>query len=111
MSNFPLYDNMFKDIKNKDLTIKQKTDFINKVKNIDDDGSELIYALIRVFEMENSENCGSYKLPYCGTYIKKNMKFDLDKLPVKLKQGLYKFVKAHTQKMDEENKLKQHRLT
>ena len=104
MSNFPLYDNMSKDIKNRDLTLKQKDEFMRKIKKIDDNGAELVYALIRVFENENSEETpGSFKLPYCGKYTsKQDMKFDLDQLPLKLKQILYKFVTIHSKKMKEE---------
>lgn len=106
MSNFPLYDSMIYKIPNKDLTKKQKDDFISKIKNIDNDGAECIYSLIRVFEIENGENdSGTFKLPYCGKYVKKNMKFDLEQLPNKLKQILYKFLLIHIKKMEEDAKI------
>ena len=31
MSNFPLYENLSKDIPTKDLTVKQKEEFIKKI--------------------------------------------------------------------------------
>jgi hypothetical protein len=103
MSNFPFYDSMNKDIKNKDLTIKQKDEFINKINKIDETGTELVYALIRVFEMEHEENSGSFKLPYSGKYVEKNdIQFDFDQFPIKLKQILYKFVTIHSNKMEED---------
>ena len=47
MSGFPLYDNLSKDLSaKKDLTVKQKTDLIKNINLIDQDGQELVYALI-----------------------------------------------------------------
>jgi len=83
---------------------------MSKIKSIDEKGSELIYALIRVFQMENSDDITTFKLPYDGKYSKNDMKFDLNKLPNKLKQILYKFVKLHTETMKEETKLSETRF-
>ncbi len=102
--NFPFYDSMIKDVKNKDLTMKQKDEFITKVNKIDENGIELVYALIRIYEMQHEENSGTFKLPYSGKYIEKNnIQFDFDQFPVKLKQILYKFINIHIKKMEEEN--------
>lgn len=110
-SNFPLYDNLSTDISSRDLTTKQKNDFMSKIKNIDDKGAELVYALIRVFQMENCSDNSTFKLPYDGKYVNNDMKFDLNELPNDLKQILYKFVNIHTESMKEENKLNETRLT
>jgi len=104
-SNFPLYDNLLLDICSRDLNTKEKNDFMLKIKSIDENGSELVYALIRVFQMENSYDTSTFKLPYDGKYSKNDMKFDLNQLPNELKQILYKFVQLHTESMKEENKL------
>lgn len=109
-SNFPLYDNLSSGISARDLTTKQKNEFMSKVKNIDENGAELIYALIRVFQMENSEDNSTFKLPYDGKYSNNDMKFDLNQLPNQLKQILYKFIQLHTESMKEENKLTETRL-
>jgi len=101
--NFPFYDSMIKDVKDKDLTIKQKNDFITRIGKMDENGTELVYALIRIYEMHHEENTGTYKIPYNGKYIdKNNIQFDFDLLPNKLKQLLYKFVNIHLKKMEEE---------
>jgi len=93
MSNFPLYDNLINEIKTEeDLTTKQKDEFIKLVANIDENASELIYALIRVYQLENSENKNTFTLPFNGTFINDTIKFDLNELPNKLKQVLYKFI-------------------
>ena len=106
MSNFPLYENMNKDIKSKDLTKKQKKEFITLVKKIDNNGAELLYALIRVHELNTSKGLsGTYKLPYSGTYSGSDITFDLESFPSKLKQILYKFITIHIKTMEERNEI------
>jgi len=95
-SNFPLYDRLYNEIKDdEDLTAKQKEEFVKITKNIDSDGQELIYALIRVYQLENSEDKSTFKIPYGGKYVKNDIKFDFNELPIKLKHMLYKFVQIH----------------
>lgn len=102
MSNFPLYDNLSLDISNRDLNLKQKNEFMQKIKNIDDNGAELVYALIKVYQMENATDDSTFILPYNGKYVKNDMKFDFNQLPTQLKQILYKFIVLHTESMKEE---------
>ena len=109
MSNFPLYDTLSQDIENIDLTTKQKDEFMKLLKNIDVDGSERIYVLIRMFQLENSEDKTTFKIPYGGKFVKNDIKFDLNDLPNELKQILYKFVVIHCKTMEEEDKIKQNR--
>ena len=96
MSNFPLYDNLLAetDIVD-DLTENEKTELIKLIKSIDNIGAEYIYVLIRIYQLENSDDKSTFKLPYGGKYIKNDVKFDLNELPNKLKQMLFKFVKKH----------------
>lgn len=101
--NFPFYDSMIKDVKNKDLTMKQKDDFISTINKIDENGYELVYALIRIYEMQHEENSGTFIIPYSGKYIEKDIQFDLEQFPFKLKQILFKFVSIHIKKMNEEH--------
>lgn len=107
MSNFPLYDNLFNEVHdmNEDLTDKQKDEFMKLIKNIDVIGSELIYVLIRIYQLENTEDKSTFKLPFGGKFIKEEIKFDLNELPNKLKHMLYKFVNIH-KKSSEEEKIK-----
>lgn len=103
MTKFPLYDSLSKDISNKDLSVIQKRTFIKNVSSIDKNGCELIYALIKTFQIENKEeNDINYSLPYKGEYNNNDIVFDLDNFPIKLKQILFKFVIVHLQKMKEE---------
>ncbi len=112
MSNFPLYDSLSSDCENVDLTTKQKDELIKLIKNLEDDdeeGNERIYVLIRMFQLENSEDKSTFKIPYGGKYVKSDLKFDLNDLPFKLKQIIYKFIKIHTKTIKEENEIKQNR--
>ena len=102
MSKFPLFDNLSKDIPTRDLLLAEKRLFMKNIDEIDKNGSELIYALIRVYQIENKEDNTSFTLPYNGTYVDKNITFDLDKFPIKLKHILFKFLKVHLDKLKEE---------
>jgi len=108
MSNFPLYDNLITEVTSfEDLSSKQKDNFMKMVVDIDDNSSELIYALIRVYQLENSENKNIFTLPYDGKFIDKDLKFDLNELPNQLKQILYNFLTLyHGNKTKEEVKNK-----
>jgi len=97
--SFPLYDNLFNDseIKSEDLPSEQKEELIKKIKKIDLTGAELIYSIIRKYQLENeSDSMSSFNLPYKAIQQKTGIKFDLDLLPNKLKQMIYKFVNMHT---------------
>ena len=109
MSNFPLYDNLIKDISNEEMTVKQKDKFMKLIKDLDELGSELIYALIRVYQLENCEDKSTFKLPYGGKFVKHDMKFDLNELPNELKHLIFKFLQIHTKKIKEENLLNENR--
>jgi len=103
MSKFPLYDNLSKNIPTTKLNTTQKKSFIKRVEKIDKSGYELVYALIKMYQMENNEDNISFTLPYNGKYINNEMTFDLDEIPGNLQQILYKFLSAHLSKMKEES--------
>ena len=102
-NNLPLYDNLFKETTNEDLTTKEKEDFIKLIKNIDQNGFEMAYALIRIYQLENHEDKSTFKIPYGGKFINEDIMFNLHDLPCHLKQILYKFLIIHTKAMKEDN--------
>ena len=61
-----------------------------------------MYVLIRVYQLENTDDKSTFKLPFGGKYIKDDIKFDLNELPNKLKHMLVKFVDIHSKKIEEE---------
>lgn len=102
MGKFPLYDSLSKDIPNVDITPIQKRSFIKKISKIDKNGNDLVYALIRMHQVENNEENISFILPYNGKFVDSDINFDLDKFPKYLKQILFKFLGVHIDKMKEE---------
>lgn len=103
MSNLPLYDTLIKDLPEEEITIKQKDKFMKLIKDIDEYGSELIYVLIRLYQLENSDDKSTFKLPYGGKFVKHDMKFDFNELPNELKHILLKFIQIHIKTLKEEN--------
>lgn len=101
--NFPLYTSLLKDLPEKDLNSTQKNDLIKKITNMDSNGYELVYALIKIYYINNHEN-SLHNVPYEGKYSKDEICFDVDKLPCKLKQLIYKFAKLNVKRMKEELK-------
>jgi hypothetical protein len=92
----------------KDLTTSQKLMFIKKLNKIDNDGRDLMYVLIRMYD--NAINKASVlNVPYEGSISKDGLLFDLEKFPLKLKRLLYKFVGMHLSAMAEQKILEEYR--
>jgi hypothetical protein len=105
MSKFPLYDNLSKDIPEDDLTLAQKRNFVKRVDKSDQEGHNLIYALIKMYNIEEKDDDDtntSFTLPYNGLYVERDILFDIDNFPIPLKHILYRFSTAHVVKMKEE---------
>lgn len=105
MSYFPLYDNLIQELPSKDLTQKQKDEFVKNILKFDTNGMELIYALIHFYFTRN-ENDDIADLPYNGTKTElENNNYDVSweitQLPIKLRQLLYKFVSMHIKNVTE----------
>ena len=100
MSNFPLYTTLNNKIKDKDLTILQKKQLVDKIQLMDSEAHNLIYALIKSYYLDNNiiENLS---VPYSGTISNEKINFNLIDLPNKLKQILYKFILLHSEKIHE----------
>lgn len=101
MSEFPLYNSLIQNLSKRDLTVKQKEDFVSKVERIDKIGKELIYALICTHYSRCKRKDNGVIL-YNGDITPKSIKFDLSNFPVELRQILYKFIVMHVKSMDEE---------
>jgi len=107
MTNFPLYDDLKRQIPSKDLTIKEKERFIKDVKNIDYKGRELIFVLIQTYKLDNE--LIQEEFPYnClieendSNKNTKDISWSLNDFPIKLRHILYKFVIVHFQSKKED---------
>ena len=67
MSQFPLYKSLKKDIN--DMKV-DKQDFIKKFKLIDRKSHQLIYILIKSYQIDNKINILSSLLPFSGIRLK-----------------------------------------
>ena len=92
---FPLYDNLFKELKPDLVPLNkcQKDKLIQNIKQLDDNGHELIYTLIRVHYLNNEQ--GEYKLPYGMKSLKLGLRTDINQLPVSLQHIINNFVELH----------------
>ena len=99
MNQFPLYDSLKQYSSKKDLTIKEKTDFIQKVDQLDDEGYGLMYALIKCYQLEHEKD--SY-IPYKAVVNKEHIDFNMNELPNPLKRMLYKFLSLHLEKLQQD---------
>ena len=112
--SFPLFNNLLSESLNKNLTNTQKNYFMNNFKKLDQDGINLMYALIisyNLYELKNPKlnemdlTNELYISPYSSKILSNNeIEFDLDNLPKKLNQILYKFIVLHIKKMKEDKK-------
>ena len=99
--NLPIYDNLLNNIESSNDTITEKTktnliDSINKYKNT----HELLFAIIRCYQLNNSNNITT--LPFYSKYLKtkKGYKFDIENIPDKLIKVMVEFYKLHEKSMN-----------
>ena len=97
----PLYQHLKKESLTIDLSGDQKEELVKLIKTLDESGNEIIYVLIRLYEFDSSSK--SEELPYGSKFTSKELKFDLENIPIQLRWILYRFVKKHVEKMSEES--------
>lgn len=98
MSTFPLYDSLKDKIPKVivDIPYKDKDFFTEQVSNLDTTEHELIYALIRYYQIQNEpQDTIPSIFPYGAKKLKKGMKIDFEKLPTKLQYMLICFIRLH----------------
>jgi len=83
------------------------------IKKIDVEGCELLYAIIRCYQIEHEtvDTNLSTTLPYDGKVLRTCIKWDMDKIPNKLLRMIDVFLVKHVSKMNEEKVLRQTRKT
>lgn len=97
----PLYFNLKKDLKAADLSSEERDEFITKIKLLDEKGIELVYVIIRLYEIETTKMLSEF--PYESTLFSKNeLRFNLESLPIPLKHIISKFLTLHLDKMKED---------
>ena len=96
-NKFPLYSSMANLVPEKatPLTDTEKKDLATKIRSFDRNTQELIYALIKSYDINNSGR-GIATLPFGGKTLKSGLKFDINALPSRLQRILLKFSALHT---------------
>lgn len=107
MSLFPLFDQIYRETHDKDLSTSQKKTFISKMKKIDNEGMQLLFALISVYQ-EKTDISNRIPIPYGGQKIGGDkvvdIEYNMDTIPNHLRQILHKFVLLHIKRIvDEQN--------
>ncbi len=98
-TSFPLFNQLSKKIHSNNLiplSEHKKQLCIDTFRKMDSNEHEIVFALIRKYQLETNEN-GGYTLPYKSKHQKTGIKFDLEKLPFELQYILYEFVLLHVQ--------------
>jgi hypothetical protein len=100
-SSFPLYDSIVSHTKhiNKDLSKNEKEEFVENVKNINNKGAELIYALITMHHRKEENGQEGINIPYDGVFVENGVvEFNIGSFPKKLRRLLYTFLNMHLKK-------------
>ena len=104
--NFPLFDILFKNSKQNDLTKSKKMELLSTISLLDTKGIEFFFLIIKIY---SSDTTSFLDVPYKGEQIENktnnkvsDYKFNLEEFPFHLKQILYAFVKLHLKSMREE---------
>ena len=86
-----------------DLTPNMKEELLAKIKTLDLKGSELLFALIKFYEVKFMTSTRNEDIPFDGKYISREYRFDLEKFPLPLRHIIYRFVLMHVKNMEEES--------
>lgn len=96
-TNLPIFTNITDKLAKKklcDITTKMKEELCSNIEKYRDT-HEIIYAIIRLYQIKNSTNI--YNTPYNCKYLKtkKGYKFDLEIMPNRLVHMLIEFYDIH----------------
>lgn len=112
--NFPLFDTI---VAETDKMPQESTkcslsheQFCNYVKGLDDEGYELMYGLIKSYEMKENNDKSSFveagSLPFHGKKSRGHIRFDVRHIPERLYRMLVYFVLKHEAKRKEDDELR-----
>ena len=105
-SVFPLFDTIYQETETiqAPLQYEEKMDLCSQIKELDQEGLDLVYAIIRCFYLVK-EN-GNYDfVPYSPKINKTGYKFDTTFLPPRLLLMIRHFVVLHRNKLREESEI------
>jgi hypothetical protein len=102
IQSFPLFNHLFNECNvDKEFNYEEQMELCKKIRDIDDEGCEIIFALIKFFYI-TIDNGFIDNLPYKPKVNKTGLKYDLNNLPSKLIHMIDKFVSLHISKLEME---------
>lgn len=104
-TTFPLFTSLFNDTQCRHaqpLTSEDDEFFLKHISDLDDNGREIFYAVIRQDHVLANENVCPDALPPCCKQMKKGLRVDIDKIPLHLKHMLLLFLRKYIEKQKEE---------
>lgn len=105
---FPIFDICLSETENKteNIPIDNLFHLSELIENLDLNGTEIILAIIRKYQLEIDKG-NICDLPYDCKQNKNGYKFTITKLPLRLIYMIQHFVNLHIQKVSEEKELLQ----
>lgn len=100
---FPLFSHLRNEVGEEDvmgLSVAQKTELGDRIKDLDDQGCSLVYALIRYYQIYEQKT-NLIETPFGMKKIKLGYRFCIDDLPSLLQHLIWRFVEIHLQSQKE----------
>lgn len=82
------------------LPISKRTELVEKIKELNDQGCSLVYALIRYYQIYE-QNTDAVDMPFGMKKVKSGCRFCVEELPPLLQNLIYRFVDLHLQTQKE----------
>lgn len=111
-SSFPLFDTLHSETEgiHTPLTYDDKLRLCNDIKEMDQEGYDLLYAIIRTYYLEKEKGIKDH-IPYSPKVHKSGYKFDMTFFPPRLLIMIRRFVSLHKKKLSEEELMRSTGLT
>lgn len=82
------------------LTLEQKIEMIEHIKELDEQGCSLVYALIRYYQIYE-DKCSAIDVPFSMKKVKTGYRFCIEDLPTLLQHLIFRFVDIHLRSQKE----------
>jgi len=104
IGQFPLFCHLKNELNEDEidspLTLTQMLELTEKVKELDEQGCSLVYALIRYYQIYE-DKCSAIDVPFNMKKIKIGYRFCIEDLPILLQHLIYRFVDIHLKSQKE----------
>lgn len=94
------YNNLKSFIKDKDLTILEKRDFLVGISKLDKEGQEKFHGLVLKYHEEYGNDEEDSDFPYNSTVESDSVTYNMLNFPLGLRQLLFKFVRLHLEHIE-----------